>query len=111
MRLAKTARDRNSKTCAPIFVRAPIDREVRPSKLGGRVHEPFELGAFCQADLLRKKAAHTRVSCLRPARRRRLMILRPLAVLILLRKPCSALRRLLLGWYVRFTGGFLAKII
>jgi len=31
------------------------------------------------------------------------MILRPLAVSILLRNPCSDLRRRLLGWYVRFT--------
>ncbi len=32
------------------------------------------------------------------------MIFLPFAVLILFKKPCSAARRLLLGWYVLFTG-------
>src|SRR5207302_6734368 len=40
---------------------------------------------------------------LRPFARRRLRTLRPCLVLIRLRNPCSRLRRMLLGWCVRFT--------
>lgn len=56
-----------------------------------------------EAHGLGKGESHARVNSLRPARRRRLMILQPLAVAILLRKPFTDLRRRLLGWYVRFT--------
>src|SRR5207302_10995911 len=40
---------------------------------------------------------------LRPFARRRFSTVRPCLVLIRLRNPCSRLRRILLGWYVRFT--------
>src|SRR5205823_12430523 len=40
---------------------------------------------------------------LRPLARRRFSTVRPCLVLIRLRNPCSRLRRILLGWYVRFT--------
>jgi hypothetical protein len=42
-------------------------------------------------------------SRLRPRARRRLMTCRPLRVRILFRKPWVRLRRLVCGWYVRFT--------
>src|SRR5438105_11762828 len=42
-------------------------------------------------------------SRLRPFARRRFRTVRPCLVLIRFRKPCSRLRRTLLGWYVRFT--------
>src|SRR5438105_1371988 len=42
-------------------------------------------------------------SRLRPLARRRLSTLRPALVALRLRNPCSRLRRILLGWYVRFT--------
>src|SRR5436190_3857015 len=42
-------------------------------------------------------------SRLRPFARRRLRTLRPALVELRLRNPCSRLRRILLGWYVRFT--------
>src|SRR5205807_5300791 len=42
-------------------------------------------------------------SRLRPFARRRFRTLRPALVALRLRKPCSRLRRTLLGWYVRFT--------
>jgi len=42
-------------------------------------------------------------SRLRPFARRRLRTLRPAAVALRLRNPCSRFRRILLGWYVRFT--------
>lgn len=42
------------------------------------------------------------VSRLRPLARRRLRTSRPFLVLMRTRKPCVRLRRLLLGWNVRF---------
>lgn len=57
----------------------------------------FKLLSLQQTTSFGKPLIHTRVSTLRPCRRRRLIILRPFAVFILLRKPWIDLRRRLLG--------------
>ncbi len=62
-----------------------------------RMRHALVLAARAQTHGFRKGLLHARVSCLRPMRRRPLMILRPLAVFILARNPQTALRQRLLG--------------
>lgn len=69
----------------------------------GLMCDSLELTARTKSRRLGKAIIHALVNCLRPWRRRRLMILRPSEVFILARKPCTDLRQRLLGWYVRFT--------
>lgn len=79
------------------LIRADIDNDPIPRMPRRRVRHTLVLVAQTEANRLRKRIVHALASCLRPWRRRLFIILRPLAVFILLRKPQADLRQRLLG--------------
>lgn len=88
-----------------------VDKNLAPRQTGAGTGQFLELAARTETRLLGKAEvctswqwAYALVNWTRPWRRRELIILRPLAVAILARKPLTDLRHRLLGWYVRFTG-------
>ena len=97
----------NSQTCDPRLIGIALNNDPSPQNALAIIIQTLKLVSFAQAELFGETIAHALVKALRPARLRALIILRPSAVFILLRKPCSDLRRRLLGWYVRFTLHFL----
>ena len=95
--LAAFSGDRNPQTRTAYPALPDIHDNPLPAFSAAVAGNALIIAAAEQPRRFGKAIAQTRVNDLRPWLRRLLMILRPVAVFILLRKPCSDLRRRLLG--------------
>ena len=97
-----TAGDRDPHPGFRLEIGTELNKDLAPRQtcVGGAAHL-LKLAARAQTRLFRKGETFLQIYALvnstRPWRRRRLIILRPLAVAILARKPLTALRHRLLG--------------